>query len=406
MHKNNLIVIAIAFTMFIILGMPSGLLNVAWTSIQGDYEVTPDAIGILLLASTSGYLIASFVSGRLIARLTMPYALTLGMLVAAAGMVLGYGLAQSWWLLIAIVFLGGLGTGVIDSGMNLHFARYYSPMLMNWLHASFGLGAALGPIIMTLLLTQGQSWRLGYILAAAAYGLLGIAVLLTRRAWKSDTPLIETPEQPVEKEYSLWQSLTQPLVLLGVLLFFIYAGIEVAIPQMSYSLFTDGRGIDLTTAGTWASIYWATFTIGRIVFGFVADRVRLVPVLRACMLVSILGSLLIWQNSSETLNVIGIAIAGFALGPIFPFLISATPERLGTGHATNAIGFQVGAASLGIGALPGLAGLLAVTYNLEVIGPYLVVASVIMLVIYQLMGTRKLESPAPVTYSAETPELR
>lgn len=396
----------IAFAIFIVLGLPSGLLNVAWPSIQGDFEVRQDAIGILLFASTIGYLIASFISGRVIAQLTMPYTLTLGMLIAAGGMLLGYGLAESWWWLIVVVFLGGLGIGVIDSGLNLYFARHYSPMLMNWLHASFGLGAALGPIIMTLLLTQGTSWRFGYILTAVAYAILGIAVLLTRQAWHSTRPLAEADHPSTQSEFTLRESLRQPLVLLGVLLFFIYAGVEVAIPQWGYTLFTEGRGIDIAIAGTWASIYWASFTIGRVVFGFIADRVPLVPVLRLCMLVSIAGSLFIWQNSVQTLNVIGITIAGFALGPIFPVLISATPERLGEGHANNAIGFQVGAASLGIGAMPSLAGLLAATYNLEVIGPFLVVSAVIMLVLYQMLSIRKSRPITSATYSAETSQLR
>lgn len=42
-----------ATTIFVILGISGGLLNIAWTYMQVDFEVPFSAIGILLLAATS-----------------------------------------------------------------------------------------------------------------------------------------------------------------------------------------------------------------------------------------------------------------------------------------------------------------------------------------------------------------
>ena len=68
---------------------------------------------------------------------------------------------------------------------------------------------------------------------------------------------------------------------------------------------------------------------------------------------------LLWWNPVNWVGFLGLLILGFAMAPIFPLLVTATPLRLGAADAGNAIGFQVAAASFGIGVLPGLAGALA-----------------------------------------------
>jgi len=61
--------VLLAYIAFIALGMPDGLLGVAWPSIRADFSIPLDAVGMLITASVTGYLISSFLSGPLIARL-------------------------------------------------------------------------------------------------------------------------------------------------------------------------------------------------------------------------------------------------------------------------------------------------------------------------------------------------
>lgn len=398
--------VVLAFLLFIVIGIPTGLLNVGWVSMSLSFGVSADALGILLFASTFGYLIASFFNGQVINRLDVRPTLILSCAIAGLGM-LGYALSPSWWVLLVVAFSASLGKGTIDAGMNVYFAQHYGPRLMNWLHAAFGLGAVIGPFIMTGVITGGATWHWGYIITAALMLAMAVALLFTGRYWHSSKPeALAGGSSTRPQDFSLLESLKQPLVWLGILLFFIYAGIEVTAPQWGYSLFTESREVSLEAAGLWVSMYWATFTIGRLLFGVIANRVPLVPTMRVCMLLALFGSVLVWQNASNTLSFIGLAIIGFALAPIFPLLISDTPNRLGAGHANNAIGFQVSAASLGIGALPGLAGVLAVRIDLEIIGPFLVVVSILMLALYHLVSTRRLHQPSaaaiPAAYPAES----
>ena len=94
---------------------------------------------------------------------------------------------------------------------------------------------------------------------------------------------------------------------------------------------------------------------------------------------------MLWWNGADLVSFLGLALMGFAQAPIFPLLVSITPKRVGDEHAANAIGFQVAAAGLGVGILPGLAGILAAKLGLEIVGPFLLVASIIMLLLHEVL---------------------
>ena len=74
--------------------------------------------------------------------------------------------------------------------------------------------------------------------------------------------------------------------------------------------------------------------------------------------------------------------------PIFPSLVANTPRRLGAERAAHLIGFQVGAASLGIAFLPALAGVLAEQHGLETIPPLLVLSALVMLLLHEAIVAR------------------
>jgi fucose permease len=105
---------------------------------------------------------------------------------------------------------------------------------------------------------------------------------------------------------------------------------------------------------------------------------------------------MLWQGRGAV-ALAGLAMIGFVLAPIFPLTISATPGRLGHGHATHAIGFQVAAACVGGAALPAAGGLLARRYGLEAIAAFQFAVAGVLLVLHEvvLARARRARPPAP-----------
>ena len=385
MKNNKLLLVVIAYAGFVLLGLSGGLLGVAWPSVQDTFGLSLDAVGTLLLASTSGYLVSSFVSGPVALRVGSGTLFAVGGVLGLAGMV-GYGLAPAWWLMVLLGFVGGLGSGSIDAGLNAYFARHHRPSLMNWLHACFGLGATFGPIVMTALLGADLSWRWGYGATGVLFGVLALAFGLTRTRWGSLAPASAGAEsEPPAANMGVADTLRLSLVWLGIAIFLVYAGIEVSAGQWAYSLFTESRSVTESAAGMWVSVYWGSLTVGRMVFGSAVGRLGVVRVLRLSMLGVLCGAGMLWWNGADLVSFLGLALMGFAQAPIFPLLVSITPKRVGDEHAANAIGFQVAAAGLGVGILPGLAGILAAKLGLEIVGPFLLVASIIMLLLHEVL---------------------
>jgi fucose permease len=382
--RRTMLLLLLAYAGFIALGLGNSLMGVAWPSVRVTFGMPIDALGIVLISNTAGYMLASAGSGRLIGRLRIGAVLALSCGVAA-GSLLGFGGAPFWALLVALSFTLGLGSGTIDAGLNAYAADHFSPRAMNWLHACFGIGATLGPAIMTGVLVGGLSWRAGFWIVGAIQLALAACFGATRRLWDGSSPQLPASRQPA-RSATLAATLRLPMAWLGIGLFVVYTGIEITTGQWVYSLLTEARAVPTALAGTWVSLYWASLTLGRILFGFAVHRMAPTTLLRWCMVGAVLGALLIWFNLAPWLTFGGIALMGLALAPQFPLLISATPSYLGPEHTANGVGFQVAAASLGGAVMPGLVGVLAHAYGLEVLGPFLFVAVVIMTVLFELLA--------------------
>src|SRR5690606_34406156 len=106
----------IAFFGFIVLGMPSGVMGIAWSPyIVDTFQLSLGDIGLPNLVGIVGVLLITLNSGRLIARLHMGGYLALGMLLLGIAM-LGYAAAPTWLVLVGFSFFSGMGSGSFDAG--------------------------------------------------------------------------------------------------------------------------------------------------------------------------------------------------------------------------------------------------------------------------------------------------
>jgi fucose permease len=386
----------LAYLGFVSIGLPDGLLGVAWPSMRASFGLPIDALGGLLVAYTLGYLVSSFWSGHALSRVGVGSLLALSCLATSASLT-GYALAPAWSLVVGLGAVAGLGAGAIDAGLNTFAATRFSARAVTWLHASWGVGATLGPLLMTSVLEAGRSWRVGYAVVGALQLALAAAFAATRRVWTApnggDAP--ETLRAPARA------TLRRPAALAGIGMFFLYTGLEAAAGAWSYSLFSEARGVDPMKAGVWVGVYFGCLTAGRVAAGFAAGRVRPRRLLRACMVGLVLGAALVWSDVTDGVSFAGLALLGLSAAPVFPTLIAATPARLDASHTANAIGFQIAAAVLGQSLVPTLVGIASHRFGLEAIGVSLVVVAILLVVVFEIDGA--LERSATASRRSDPP---
>ncbi|HNT24914.1 MAG TPA: MFS transporter [Anaerolineales bacterium] len=378
--------ILLAFIAFVALGLPDGLLGVGWPSIRSGFSIPLDAIGMLLAASVVGYMTSSFLSGFLLARVGVGRLLAASCFLTGLALI-GYTFVPQWWMMVLLGVFAGLGAGAIDAGLNTYVAAHFGEGLMQWLHACWGVGITLGPIIMTLGLTTMNTWRFGYRVVGIFQVVLAVCFVLTLSMWnqnQSPSEAGDTKKKLLDYKTPVRETLRQPQVWLSVALFFLYVGAEGSLGTWTYTLLTESRNVNTTLAGFFAGSYWFTFTIGRILAGLVANRVGVNKLVLGGLAGALLGAgLLIW-NPSEIANVVAVAIIGISIAPIFPAMMSGTRVRVGDHFAANTIGMQMAATGLGTAVIPSLMGVLARQLSLEVIPVCLLVVYIGLLGVYLL----------------------
>ena len=383
--------VLLAFIAFVALGLPDGLLGVGWPSIRTGFAIPLDAIGMLLTASVAGYMTSSFLSGFLLSRVGVGRVLAASCFLTGLALI-GYTIVPAWWMMVLLGVFAGLGAGAIDAGLNTYVASHFSEGIMQWLHACWGIGITIGPIIMTLGLTNLNTWRFGYRVVGVFQLVLAVGFALTLRMWSQNGAFAANEGEKRLTDYKtpMGETLRQPRVWLSVLLFVLYVGAEGGLGTWTYSLLTESRGVDTLLAGFFAGSYWFTFTIGRIVAGLFAKRAGVDKLVLGGLAGALLGAALLVWNPSETANVVAVAVIGLSIAPIFPALTSGTRTRVGDHLAANTIGMQMAATGFGMAFMPSLMGVLARRVSLEIIPVMLLAVYALVLGVYLLaMRPRK-----------------
>jgi fucose permease len=385
--RSATLLVVLAYVGFVSLGLPDGLLGVATPSIRATFALAPQDLGELFLSFTAGYLLSSFVSARLVARLGVGTLLAASCLATALSLG-GYATTASWWTMLACTALAGLGAGAIDAALNTWVATHHGPRTVNWLHACYGVGATAGPIVMTAVLAADRSWRLGYALVGAAQLVLALCFAATRRRWSEPAHDVLDAAAPQEtsRHVPMRETLRLAAAWLGAASFFLYTGLEATTGIWTYSMLTQSRGVPIAEAGSWTSAFWAGLMVGRFLFGFIAERAPLAVLLRACLAVLGCGALLLALDAGAVASAVGLVLCGLAMAPIFPSLIASTPARVGLRHTGNAVGMQIAGATLGASLVPAATGLIVGRVGLEVVAPVVLAGTLALALLHEVLA--------------------
>lgn len=397
--RSPLALLVLAYAGFLSLGLPDGLLGVAWPEMRARFELPQGALGALLGTATAGYVVASFAAGWLLRRMRIGALLALSCLGTATSL-LGYAHAPAWAVVVAWGAVAGLGAGAIDAGINAHVASHHGARTVNWLHACYGVGAAAGPALMSTVLARGLGWERGYVLVGGAQLALAAAFAVTAGSWPATAQVHSADAARRPHGESLRATLQLSSARWGIAAFFVYTGIEAAVGAWSYSLLVMSRGFSMQVAAFWVSAFWMGLMAGRIAAGAVSGALRPEAVLRLSLAGLVSGTALVWLPPFRHAELAGLALVGLACGPIFPTLISTTPRRVGASHSANAVGAQIAAAAIGQSLLPAALGFLAGTLGLEVVGPSLALAALALALIAERVCRSAPAHAAPSTASS------
>ena len=383
----------LALGSFVVLGLPDGIIGTAWPSMRVTFGAPVGDLGLILLLATAGSVLVTAFVGTLIQRLGVPALLAVAGSCSALG-VAGFAFAPGFGLVLGAAVLSGAAAGMMDAGLNTAIGLSGRQRLLNLLHGAYGVGTAIGPLVVTAAILTG-SWRSAYLLLIVLDLVIAVSWLRHRRDAPAPAPAEKT--QALEpRPAAQWSRRRYGLVVaVGMSVFFLYTGLEVGAGEWEASFCRGHLGLSTSATGLATFGYWGALTAVRISLALVPRPVAPRTVVRVGSALAVIATAIIWWQPGSTVTVIAFAVLGGALAGVFPALVSLTPVRIGERRAQHVIAWQVGAAAAGGAGISALIGLLIGATSLAVLGPSLTILA-LLVVAAELILTRL----APVTRQA------
>lgn len=333
------IITAAYYLAFILLGLTIAAEGPTLLKLAEHTSSALDQISSIFLFGSFGYLLGSYIGGRLYDRVP-GHRFMSGVLVFLGIMIALVPLATSRWALFTIVLILGLAKGALDVGCNTLLLWVHNESVgpfMNGLHAFFGLGAFIAPLIVAqvISLTRDIYWVYWFFAIAAFPVALWI--------WSLPSPASRAV--PAQHESAPFPILP---VMIMVLCFVLYVGGEAGYGAWIYTYAFKLNFGDEVTAAYLTSGYWGSFTLGRLLGIWVSTKAKPLTILMldfvGCILS--LGLILLFRESSLMLWT-GTILFGISQASIFPTFLTLSEERM---HVTGTVAglFLVGA---GIGGM-------------------------------------------------------
>ncbi|MCL1693877.1 MAG: MFS transporter [Actinomycetia bacterium] len=379
--KNRLF--AVMATSFVLLGMPIAAMGVAWPSAAEDLGRTIGELGLVTFSYGAGYTVSTLVSGELTRRFTTGPLLVVAAF-AAAGSLVVLTLTSIWAPFLGAMFLLGVAGGLLDSGVNAYVAVHRGARSMGIIHTGFGLGSAIGPLFVTVLLAAGLSWRIAFASLATADLLLAVAFVTTVGAL--DRTNRRSGDRPTVDGKGV-------ILGLSVTVFFLYAGVAAGTGAWAFSLLTEGRGISTGIAGLAVAGYWGAMTVSRLALGILGDRIDPRRALTVSGTATVASLLVLWIASPPWLGLVALIFSGFAHGSVFPLEMLLTARRFGATYTPWAVGYEIAGANIGVAVVSGGIGLLVSRWDIAVVAPVLFLVSVMLLAAIEALRFRSAAQP-------------
>jgi fucose permease len=389
----SIILLIIIYISFVSLGLPDSLLGSAWPSMYNGLNVPLHYAGYISMIIAGGTVISSIFSERIIRRFGTGVVVAFSVLMTAAAL-LGFSFSRVFALLCLCAVPLGLGAGSIDAALNNYVALHYKAKHMSWLHCFWGVGASIGPIIMSYFLVRGNPWNMGYRTIGLLQSALVVVLFTTISLWgknnrQNNNEIKESQREMRFKE--IFQIVGVKQILAA---FFCYCSLETTTGLWGSSFLVMEKGIAPEIAARWISFYFIGITSGRFISGFLTMKfnnrqmVRLGQGFVACGIIALL------LPFGRTLLLPGFFTIGLGCAPIYPSLLHETPKNFGSEKSQSIMGIQMASAYIGTTFAPPLFGRIASYLSFKVF-PFFIGGILLLNIIMVELLNKKIDKNKP-----------
>ncbi|MFC7596447.1 MFS transporter [Terrabacter sp. GCM10028922] len=316
------------FTAFAINGAAFAAFASRVPDLKHELALTAGELGVTLLAASVGSVLGLPISGWIVHHLGAARTLLGAALVQSVGLVaVGVGVTglHNRPVVMAGLFLVGMGVGVFDVGMNLEGAsveRFLGRAIMPRFHAAFSGGTVISALIGAGLSAMHVS---------IAVHLVGVVVMLlavTPWFFKAFLPrAVELDEDgsEVKQKAGIASAWREPRTLLIGVVVLAAAFTEGTANDWVAVALSDGYGLERWVGVVGFAVFLTAMTAGRLLGTRLLDERGRIPVLRILFVSAVVGCLLV-VFGGPVLAFVGAAVWGVGASLGFPVGMSAAAD--------------------------------------------------------------------------------
>ncbi|GAA6015616.1 hypothetical protein JCM11491_007175 [Sporobolomyces phaffii] len=396
--------------------------------IQSYYDVSYTVVSMLFVGQAVGFLASAGAMHFIVERWGLGKVIAVG----AAFQAFAYALlipAFPFPVFPVLYAVSGFGMAAQDSMANVYVASLpNADRKLGFLHASYGLGAALCPLAATAFASHFPRDFTKFWSISLSIALLNVAILLyafkfnyvidvseptEQTAGQADRPpsprdevALEAQTPPIERDSASVKSfgidtpgtsyppqtrasslrkvqskkepsivrqalLNRTTILVSIFILF-YVGSEVSMGGWIVTFLIDNRGGG-SSAGYVATGFWLGLTVGRAILNPLNRLVGQKRIVYFYLAIALALEFAVWFADSFIGNAVVVSLVGVIIGPLYPISMSITTKLLPRKFHGAAIAFIAAFGQTGSAIFPFITGALAQKFNPVVLQPVLIV---------------------------------
>jgi len=317
-RHNMTVVKTLTYLMFAMFAMTTDSVGIIIPEVIRTFGLSLTAAGTFQYATMAGIAVAALLLGHLADGLGRRRTIVAGLTVfAAACFLLAAG--RSFVVFAILLGLSGIAIGVFKTGAlaligDISTSTAQHTSIMNTAEGFFGVGAIIGPAILTRLLAAGLPWTWLYVVAGSLCVLLIVLALLVKypesAAPSADGGLADTG-----------RAMRNPYVLAFSAGAFLYVGVEAAIYVWMPTLLAGYTGRATALAAYSISVFFLLRAAGRFLGAWMLTRIQWQTVI-AVFSGSILACFALSVTGGVRWAVYLLPLSGLFMSVIYPTLNS------------------------------------------------------------------------------------
>ena len=379
------LLLIVIYVAFIGLGVPDSLIGSAWPAIHTELGIPVEMVSVLTFLISGCTVLSSMFSTRILNKLGTAKVTAFSTAMTALSL-LGFSLVPSFWFMIPLAIVLGLGAGAIDSGLNNYVALHCKASHMNFLHCFYGVGVSLSPYIMSQAFSN-VGWRGGYRYAFYVQFAIALLLIFSVPLWKKNSSTQETDEES-GVTLSIAEMIKKSEVRQVWIIMLMTNAIEYACGVWGSTYLVEEKGFEIEHGALALTVYYVGMSIGRFVSGLLANKIKTWKRIFIGCVILAPAIVIMLLPLNGVFAVVGLFLIGLGNGSIYPNMIHLTPHNFGKEVSQSIMGSQIAFAYIGVMLAPPMVSLISSLFGIKVYPVLLALLYVVMVITIKCFTNR------------------